>query len=58
MMDKELVSNHSTSDPESSYNLSCCLTAVYVYVYLTGQTVDRAGGGTIINWSSTYEILN
>ena len=26
---------------------------VYVYVYLNGQTVNQAGGGTIINWSET-----
>ena len=29
------------------------IIAVFVYVYLTGQTVDRRGGGTVINWSPT-----
>ena len=29
------------------------LIAVFVYVYLTGQTVDRTGGGIVINWSPT-----
>ena len=33
------------------------LTAVYVYVYLTGETVNQAGGGTIINCSQTYGIM-
>jgi len=27
--------------------------AVYVYVYLTGQTVNQNSGGTIINWNPT-----
>ena len=30
------------------------LLVVYVYVYLTGQTVNRRGGGTILYWTPTY----
>ena len=30
------------------------LLAVYIYVYLTGQTVSRRGGGTILYWTPTY----
>ena len=53
-MDKELVSCRLIQIECSYYKFIASL-AVYVYVYLTGQTVNQAGGGTIINWSSTYE---
>jgi len=32
-------------------------SAVYVYVYLTGDEVDETGGGIVVNWSSTYASL-
>ena len=45
-----------STDYSRQYSYKFIALGVYVYIYLTGQTVDRSGGGTTINWNSTYEI--
>ena len=65
MMAKESVSSLLFSRLATRYSsYQCNLTqlyiyilifhiAVYIYVYLNGQTVNYGGGGTIINWTPT-----